>query len=151
MRTGGFLYSLYICIYIIKSKIKKFKRSAVSSLEFVKRAVLGLKAGVSKVSVVDQRENILGSVAHTFSMFLYATLISALVGKWGGWKMLPQQCTSAGHSCIPIRVHLRTLTFTFHRMLTCLKYHCSVDVLKSIYLLGWARSLLPQCEILFPD
>ena len=47
-----------------------FKRSAVLSLEFVKHAMLGLKAGVSKISVMDQRENILGSAAHTFSMFL---------------------------------------------------------------------------------
>ena len=36
-----------------------FKRSAVLSLEFVKHAMLGLKAGVSKISVMDQRENIL--------------------------------------------------------------------------------------------
>ena len=39
--------------------------------------MLGLKAGVSKASVTDQRENILGSMARTFSVQ------HSLVPSWG--------------------------------------------------------------------
>ena len=75
-----------------------FKRSAVLSLEFVKHAMLGLKAGVSKISVMDQRENILGSVAHTLS------IQHSLLMSWGnrvGGRCCPSSAQVQGKAVSP--------------------------------------------------
>ena len=81
-----------------KVQNKKFKRSAVLSLEFVKRAMLGLKAGVSKVSVMGQRENSLGSVAHTLSM--QYPLLSSWRNRVGG-RCCPNSAQVQGTAVSP--------------------------------------------------
>ena len=134
----GVHYTVSLLLHICnKVQNKKFKRSAASSLELVNTCH-------ARVESRGQQSSCNGSERKHFRLngphFLCATLACAVVGDQGGRKVWPQQGTSAGRGCIPIRVHLWTLTFTFHGMLTCRKYCCSVDFLKGIYLLGWARS-----------
>ena len=98
--------------------------------------MLGLKAGVSKVSIMDQGENILGSWP-THSLFdtrFYPR------GKTG-WVEDVAPTVHKCRACLyPHQTPLTDADIHISQNLACLKYCCSVDFLKSIYLLGWAGS-----------